>query len=226
MTLRWRHTPLLMLTLPLLILTLLPVAPAHAEENIEVNVLVFAQPEHGVSFELWRAATELRLEYPQQRVDFKGLQVEIDERFSDLGIIPSARITHAAQRLQENDYRVLLQQSWTQPVFDPEQSYAIVLKGGAVLGDHQELEGYVTIYQSEQRIRLGTHLWLSSANDASAETPIQAVAPTQAEASTQIVMLNDTRILNMGDLHYVDHPRFGMLIEIQPSGGAELQHVP
>lgn len=219
----------------LIMSALLPLTAAHAEEIMQVNVLVFAQPEHSVSFELWRPAEEMRLEYPLQRVDFKGLQVERDERFNDFGLIMSDRIARAAQRLQSSDYRVLVQQSWTQPVLPRDQSFAIVLGGGQSLGNHQELEGYVTIYHSEQRIRLGTHLWLSSAGNANnTPAPAYPVEPlpelgqgthnagsnnTTTPSASQWVVLNDTRILNEGDLHYIDHPRFGMLIEILPPGG-------
>lgn len=222
-----------MLLRSLLMSALLPLTAAHAEEIMQVNLLVFTQPEHGVSFELWRPAEEMQLEYPLQRVDFKGLQVERDERFNDFGLIMSDRIARAGQRLQSSDYRVLVQQSWTQPVLPLDQSFAIVLGGGQSLGDHQELEGYVTIYRSEQRIRLGTHLWLSSAGNAN-NTPAPAypveplpelgqgthnVGSNNTTSASQWVVLNDTRILNEGDLHYIDHPRFGMLIEILPPGG-------
>lgn len=258
MTLRWQYTPYFVnsrltctllkcallkgsrLTPSLVMSALLPLSAAHAEDFMQVNVLVFAQPEHSVSFELWRPADEMRLEYPLQRVDFKGLQVERDERFSDFGLIMSDRIARAAQRLQASDYRVLLQQSWTQPVLPPDQSFAIVLAGGQSFGDHQELEGYVTIYHSEQRIRMGTHLWLSSAGNANnTPAPAYPVEPlpelgqstnsasnnsvsnsTAMPSASQVVMLNDTRILNEGALHYIDHPRFGVLIEILPPGGA------
>lgn len=251
MTLRWQHTPFSLksrlscsllggsrlkgslLAPSLLMSALLPLTAAHAEDGVQVNVLVFTQPEHGVSFELWRPADEIRLEYPLQRVDFKGLQVERDERFSDFGLIMSDRIARAAQRLQSSDYRVLVQQSWTQPVLPQDQAFAVVLSGGQSLGDHQELEGYVTIYHSEQRIRLSTHLWLSSTGNANnAAEPAYPVEPlpelsqgpsnsasTATPSASQWVALNDTRILNEGDLHYIDHPRFGMLIEILPPGG-------
>lgn len=211
-----------------LLLSLLPISAnvAHADDALNVNLLVFAQPEHSVSFELWRPAADLRLAYPAALIDLQGLQAPRDQRYADLGLSTSARMDRAAQRLQAAEYRVLLQKSWSQPVPVSNEAPAILIRGGQAIGEHHELEGYLTIYHQDNRIRLGTHLWLSSqAQEGSTQTST-AVLPeaTSADASistdapglpvANVVTLNDTRILNEGELHYVDHPRFGVLIEI------------
>lgn len=226
MSLRWHPTALL-------ILALLPLTPAIADDSVQVNILVFAQPEHSVSFELWRPASELRLSYPSTLIDLKTFPAGGEAGYTDLGNMASIRLNQAVQRLQANDYRVLLQQSWLQPLSAPEQAPSILMRGGRSIGEHFELEGYITLYQSEQRMRLGTHLWLSSTDPAlnsqaaSSEANVdvlpdtapgngitlKAEMPISAPVS-QVVVLNDTRIINSGELTYIDHPRFGVLVEI------------
>jgi hypothetical protein len=46
-------------------------------------------------------------------------------------------------------------------------------------------------------------------------------ADTPSIPLANVVALNDTRILNPGDLHLIDHPRFGLLIEIGSGDDAE-----
>ncbi len=209
----------------------------HADDSMQVNMLVYAQPEHSVSFELWRPASELQLAYPANLIDLAGTRTPRDERYSELGVSTSARMDRAAQRLHASEYRVLLQKSWSQPVPMSATQPAVLVQGGQAIGDHHELEGYLTIYYHENRLRLGTHLWLSSLAGTT-PTPGAPTTPgisttastdvlpdsTGAEVSLKtdtpsiplanVVALNDTRILNPGDLHLIDHPRFGVLIEI------------
>lgn len=199
---------------------------AHAEDTVNVNLLVFAQPEHSVSFELWRPAAELRLTYPVNLIDLQGLQAPRDVRYSEMAASTSARIDRSAQRLQEADYRILLQKSWSQPIPASGNAQSVLIRGGQEIGDHRELEGYLTIYRHDNRVRLGTHLWLSSMAQGSNAQTSTAVLPDvrSADASIKseapgipvanVMSLNDTRILNEGELHYVDHPKFGFLIEI------------
>lgn len=219
----------------LVALLLAATGSSHAEETINVNLLVFAQPEHGVSFELWRPAAELRLTYPANLIDLQGQLAPRDERYAENPASTSPRIDRSAQRLQAADYRVLLQKSWSQPIPAAENAQSVLIRGGQEMGDHRELEGYLTIYHHENRIRLGTHLWLSSMAQGSNAQTSTAVLPdiTSADASIKsdvpgipvanVIPLNDTRILNEGELHYIDHPKFGFLIEIgngETSAGA------
>lgn len=215
---------------------------AHAEDAVNVNLLVFAQPEHSVSFELWRPAAELRLTYPANLIDLQGLLAPRDERYVELSASTSPRIDRSAQRLQAAEYRVLLQKSWRQPIPAAENAQSVLIRGGQAFGDHHELEGYLTIYHQENRVRLGTHLWLSSMAQGTNAQTSTAVLPdvTSADASIKseapgipvanVMSLNDTRILNEGELHYVDHPKFGFLIEISngeaPTASTDAESAP
>lgn len=240
MSFNWSKTCLLLAAM--LATEMFPTPSAQANDDIQVNVLVFAQPEHGISFELWRPAAELQLAYPSHLIDLNGSDTAGDERYIYLGSQASERMTRVAQKMavtkamtdaMTKEYRVLLQQSWTQPLLAPEQSHAVLIRGGQIIADHHELEGYLTLYQREQRIRLDTHLWLTGIKNSSDTAPATAsvtsdVLPEITDNNgvslraneialplAQVVVLKDTRILNAGDLHYVDHPKFGMLIEIQ-----------
>lgn len=203
---------------------------AYAQDAMQINVVAFAQPEQNVTFELWRPADEVKREFPASVVDFNNLQSSVDSRYTHLGSLLTTRLTRATQKLQSSDYRILTQQSWMQPLSPPDQASGVVLRGGQVLGDHYELEGYVTIFQSNQKVRMSTHLWLcQTPHEVAPSHPATNLPPTASPgvqsvaaqpACNQVAALNDLRILNEGDLHYIDHPRFGLLVELG-SGVAE-----
>jgi hypothetical protein len=57
-------------------------------------------------------------------------------------------------------YRVLFHESWRQPVVDLDSAPSLLIHGGETYGEHQELEGSITISVARY-LHLHTNLWLS-----------------------------------------------------------------
>ena len=65
---------------------------------------------------------------------------------------------------RSRNYRVLFHAAWRQPLVAPEQSPAILIKGGRQFGEHRELEGSIAIGVSRY-LHLNTNLWFTQFTD-------------------------------------------------------------
>ncbi|WP_390619000.1 CsiV family protein [Maricurvus nonylphenolicus] len=61
---------------------------------------------------------------------------------------------------RDKRYRVLFHESWRQPVVDIDNAPSLLIHGGEIYGEHQELEGSITISVARY-LHLHTNLWLS-----------------------------------------------------------------
>lgn len=134
---------------------------------------------------------------------------------------------------QSAQYRILSHGAWRQPMTRRNAAVAIGIVGGRQFNEHRELEGNVTFYfnNAGDRVVFNGNLWLGSfgIQDDSTEEWILPVLPgTLVETDTatdelqteyfvnRIVQLREVRELREQELHYLDHPALGVLVQITP----------
>ncbi len=135
----------------------------------------------------------------------------------------------AAQSIRRSkDYRMLLHQSWTQPI--AAQSTAILLQGGDQFGDQFELEGTLAVRRS-RFLHVATDLWLTrfettgSGQGRFQDHPMAEAYPALMLAADRgqnhepgyRYHMAQQRRLRSNEVHYLDHPQFGIIIEIRPA---------
>lgn len=149
-----------------------------------------------------------------------------------------------AQLKRSSSYRVLYHSGWMQPVAETQNPKPVRIQGGNILDNGMfELDGYIAVgkgrylhfrpdlYFSRSLTTAESNLLLK-AN--STETLSETLAPAQQpSASTAVnttaiqapalfipetltVNLNQARRMRSKELHFIDHPLFGVLVEIKP----------
>jgi len=127
-------------------------------------------------------------------------------------------------------HRILFHAVWRQPVLNKVQGSAILVNGGDRYGQHSELEGSLLISYNVNRVDVDTRLWRNSFNiisDQQWDVPLPPFAEfmaanTQSTGSAfdlvidQVYPMLQTRQMISNELHYLDHPALGMLIEVRP----------
>lgn len=101
------------------------------------------------------------------------------------------------------EYRTLFYGRWVQPLTTDNNSLPIHISGGhplsyAISGEHsRELEGTITLTRSRY-LHLATDLWFAS----------------NADSKDFFAHINESRRLKNGELHYLDNPLFGIMIQV------------
>jgi hypothetical protein len=131
------------------------------------------------------------------------------------------------RRLRNTDgYQPLLHVAWQQPGYDPETARPLALSRLAELPER--LQGEARLYRSRfLHLELDLELWSQSGRSlpapetATAEPlfpdrgrrdagePLDALEP-------DVYRLSERRKLRSGELHYYDHPRYGVLAKVTP----------
>jgi hypothetical protein len=135
--------------------------------------------------------------------------------------------------IESADYRLLFHSVWRQPVMDRIQSEAIFIAGGERFGEHHELEGNLrfSFNRNGDRVDVEARLWLVEFS--SEETPGSVlwqlpVLPESIPGNTDtesmtlefpvnyLSFMNEERAMISNELHYLDNPDFGLLVQIRP----------
>jgi hypothetical protein len=249
----------------------------------QIEMIVYSRPQQN-SVERW--PKNIELSYPlnwQQLLDPNASPATPEdpgqEAASDaveLAHTPFYRLPRelrnlnsVSARLSEHaGFKVLFHEAWRQIVVSQERSPAVLIVGGDAFGEHNELEGSVTIHVSRY-LHINTDLWLSefqtnagqSRNQwpALPQQPPKRLAqqasrsgtslleerhntlggantfsftkPSSTKASShtaltdflaapylprEIITMHQSRRMRSDELHYLDHPRMGLLIKILP----------
>ncbi|MDT8397234.1 MAG: CsiV family protein [Pseudomonadales bacterium] len=126
------------------------------------------------------------------------------------------------------EHRLLYHATWRQPMLDRSQTSAVFIRGGERYGAHNELEGSLMFSFNVNRVDLEARLWLSTFTPAK-RSPALWDLPSQPFAAettsvlqpeiftvSDLAFLEQSRAMTRGTLHYLDHPDFGLLVEIRP----------
>jgi hypothetical protein len=143
-----------------------------------------------------------------------------------------------AQRLTRGGHQVLLHGRWLQPVPPRERPEALLVRAGPRYGDEYALEGIVDVTLA-RFLHFRAHLtyrepllgrapvdWAfapgggdaapaAAAADTVTAVPLRPL--TMAElASAGYLLLDESRRMRSAELHYLDHPKLGILVRIDP----------
>ncbi|NVK39714.1 MAG: hypothetical protein HWE39_00595 [Oceanospirillaceae bacterium] len=176
--------------------------PAGAEEPwYKIEVLVFAHTSPAALKEQdWRA-----LEIPR-RADAIELGNNGNGAYQRL---PANNLVLTAEKnrlTEEADYHTLFHGAWYQPVGDAASALPVRLRGGKLMPNNAyELDGYVTL-DLDEYLNIHPDLYYSFK------------APAGSGASDDKILsanLKTSRRIEVDEIHYIDHPLFGMLVVIQ-----------
>jgi hypothetical protein len=165
-------------------------------------------------------------ELREQNTDFRLIDKDRDP-FISLG-----EEEHEFTRFNRNidqspGHRVLFHAVWRQPVLNKIQASAIVVSGGDRYGQHSELEGSLLISYNINRVDVDARLWRNSFNiitDQEWNVPLSPFIDHNNDEVfddfqlliDQVYPMLETRQMISNQLHYLDHPALGMLIEVRP----------
>ncbi|MDG2174887.1 MAG: CsiV family protein [Gammaproteobacteria bacterium] len=132
--------------------------------------------------------------------------------------------------IESPDYRLLFHAVWRQPVLNLIQSEAIVVTGGDPFGSHHELEGSLRFSYNLNRVDVEARLWLVEFS--TQETPggvlwqlpvLPGIAGNTGNISLTFELpvnylsyMDQERAMVSNELYYMDHPDFGLLVQIRP----------
>ncbi len=176
--------------------------------------------------ELQKPTSEFGPELREPNVNFRL----IDKANDPFIALPESdqQFTRYNQNLnRSSDHRVLFHAVWRQPVLNKVQASVIFVKGGDRYGQHNELEGSLLISYNINRVDVDARLWRNSFNVVSNldwNMPMQPFPETSNIIDgesfdlfiDQVYPMLETRQMISNELHYLDHPALGMLIEVRP----------
>lgn len=235
-----------------------PLLQAHADTaacpvgdgSMQVEMVVFAYRE-GTTATQWPRPTSL--DYPAGSVPLVGHGVTTPPANALVALPASAHtLTADVEKLKRGPVRnVLFHESWCQRLGSSPTSVAI--SGGQAQGEHQELEGSVSIWQ-DRMPQVDVNLWLTRLSSTAPLAPTEAtptmvdvahwpdrparpgyVAATEASPTDanqppsidRIVLHHQRSALRPGELRYLDHPLIGVLVALHtPEASAPDQPAP
>jgi Peptidoglycan-binding protein, CsiV len=130
-----------------------------------------------------------------------------------------------------SEHRLFWHEVWRQPVLARSQTPAVYVQGGASFDEHTELEGSLRVSDDNNLTMLDINLWLSSFDNSDASsasvwtlpavplTNEQKVTPLAIKNTwtiTQIWQQQQSQVLATQEFYYLDHPAFGILIQVRP----------
>jgi Peptidoglycan-binding protein, CsiV len=126
-------------------------------------------------------------------------------------------------RLQrDGSYSVVLHGAWIQPVPDRDQPMPLLIQTGKRSASSWQIEGTIEVALGRY-LHVDTRLWYRPDPGAVPGPPaaspdaVAIGADPRAEPDAEAYMeLREQRRLRSGELHYFDHPKFGMLVRIDP----------
>ncbi len=132
------------------------------------------------------------------------------------------------------DHRLLFHAVWRQPVMNRIQSTPILVTGGDSFEGHFELEGSLRFSYNINRVDVEANLWIIEFAETADRNSVfwrlpplpemddvddnssEDIADNGAVPVSDISFMNEVRSMISNELHYLDHPDIGMLVQIRP----------
>ena len=196
------------LTLPVLVLLLAAAAAQAAPDLYDVEVILFSNAPAGGDTELVSqgdgGAMPARTAFPAG--DFTELSAGDYQLNNIQGGLAAA-----------SGYRVLFHRAWRQLAYDRANAVAYPVRAQAEYG-RESVTGTISLIK-ERYLHLDVDLLMT----ARSATP----APAAGEpGSRPVFRLAEKRRIKSGELHYFDHPRFGLIARVTPYQAADEQPMP
>jgi hypothetical protein len=171
--------------------------------------------------------------FPEVRIvdDFARFLQAVAELESDLldrsyRYLPADQhqLSGQANRLtRRQGVRVLMHERWLQPVPERHESQPILVQRGIRLDKLYQLEGTIDVTIG-RFLHLHANLWRHTPGLGMEllDLPVESIdggpEPLQMWMlnAQRYVALNESRRMRSGELHYLDHPHFGVLVRIDP----------
>jgi hypothetical protein len=143
---------------------------------------------------------------------------------------PQSSLLLSAQtgRLRGGGYRVVFHHAWIQPVPDRDQLLPMLIQAGDRVGTGWRIEGTLGVTRGHY-LHLDTRLWYTPDPSAAPVASAQPVAQRtngdaigsrtsekNSESGPEYMQLYEQRRMRSGELHYLDHPKFGVLARVDP----------
>lgn len=193
-------------------------AAGQFDGDYTVEMIVFERPNVKVE----AASLNDSLRYPSERV-----LLDRDVRSGNLKTVKTLEdsalsLAEEAAKIRKRGYKILFHEAWEQYV-DARPNPAVVILGGNSRNGLRELSGYVSVYV-KRYLHFQTNLWLinqRAVNIAEDEvfTLIEIPSPVSNRAVqganiSSISQVKTSRKMRSSQLHYIDHPQLGILVEI------------
>lgn len=141
--------------------------------------------------------------------------IDLDSPSANIAKIPEKDLTlqDAKRRLQKN-YRIIAHQGWMQPIVDKKRAQKIHLFGGKIYNhssfgeDEHEMDGFI-------RLSNNRHFYVET--DLIFKKPTLLNSDEQPYSHLQAFRLKQTLPIKLNQVHYIDHPLYGIIIVVRSS---------
>lgn len=166
-----------------------------AQQWYQVEVIVFEQLRSATD-EQWPVMTSIPVVSLKPDMNTKLIQSA-----------DTSELTTTVQRLrQSSNYRVHYYQAWQQPILTKSQAKSVAIKSNDGL-----IDGYLRLYKGTY-LYSTVDLWLKENR-----TPMNDWSDNISATSTRDIRnphLVETRRVRSNKLHFYDHPKIGMLLQL------------
>ncbi len=159
--------------------------------SYQIEMIVFSHPTNqNLKSEQWPLVDKLKL-------PFSSTELHRDK------ILPSSqwRLKQVHQQLQKNHYPILMHLAWQQSTTEAQKEEIIHLQGGATVSSGKQMDGTLAISLQHY---FNLHFNLQFLMPSPSDTPFYA-------------NLNQELRMRSNELNYIDHPFYGVIIEIFPT---------
>lgn len=213
-----------------------------ATSNYKVEVLVFSHlSSDALDDEIWPAINSLPA-LPSRSLDY----YQADQANGYFTRLPKSSLSLSAKQAslrRSATYHVLFHEAWIQPVSGVKNQNRVRINGGDILDNGlYQLDGYISVDKGRYlhfRSDLFHSRQLSPAESQRLLTPNVVNIPTEDPAGAETgsdssngnryltqttvpdfltVEMKSARRMRRNELHYIDHPLFGMLVRITRAG--------
>lgn len=204
-------------------------APASAQNAYAVEVVIFRHWEApGDDAEFWPDRPPPIVRLATQRLITLGPPTVDDRDTSAFSRLPDAKLHLAGihERLTDSsDYEVLLHIGWRQPASQADRSAAILLPLNGSQPPSAAVETSASKTPSSQspfdHLPQGTRLWgtlrLVQKRYLHFEADLRyrrdGIGGAAAEEAAQVYSMTQSRRMRPGEIHYIDHPVLGLMVQ-------------
>lgn len=185
--------------------------PSKKHPWYKVYVVAFKQPSSLAQHELLTASAQ-KQNTPRQRKRPVSINSQSGSAFSHIPM-NDPEFTAAVSKLRKH-YKIIYQNSWTQPSLSMKNARPVRIVSNARVGSHPLLEGTINL-QVSRYIHTQFNLRLNRRAAVNAETT-DFSDENMNNDGTYGVILDESRKMRSRQMHYIDHPAFGVLFKVVP----------